>query len=65
MTGGLNMTREERELELAKIAYEAYCESTDWKSAITGDPLPQFNNCRPSVQKAWLAVVERMIEEII
>lgn len=40
---------------LGQVAYEAYCASTDWKSAITGAPLPQFGVQAPAVQAAWEA----------
>jgi len=51
--------------ELARKAYEAYCGSTNWKSAITGDDLPLFDNCPKTVKNAWIAVAEKMILEII
>lgn len=50
--------------ELARKAYEAYCESTNWKSAITGAALPPFDNCPGGVKKGWIAVAKQMILEI-
>ncbi len=38
---------------LGQIAYEAYCATTDWKSAVTGAPLPQYKDQRESVIAAW------------
>jgi hypothetical protein len=38
--------------DLGKIAYEAYCESRDWKS-YNGQPLPGFENQDNDLQKAW------------
>lgn len=40
---------------LGQIAYEAYCATTDWKSAVTGAPLPQYNEQREAVIAAWEA----------
>lgn len=40
---------------LGQIAYEAYCASTDWKSAVSGAPLPQYVEQRPAVIAAWEA----------
>jgi hypothetical protein len=40
---------------LGQIAYEAYCESTGWKSAITGAPLPQWDGQNETIKKAWEA----------
>ena len=43
-------------LELGRIAYEAYCEETNWKSAVTGAALPTFHETSEAVQKGWVAV---------
>lgn len=45
---------EERRL-LARIAYEAYCETTGWKSAVTGADLPSFYETPEAVQNGWEA----------
>ena len=37
-----------------RIAYEAYCETTEWKSAVTGAPLPQFDDQKEPIQLAWI-----------
>ena len=42
--------------ELAAELYEAYCEATGWKSAVTGADLPQWNDTTREVQDAWRAV---------
>ena len=39
---------------LGRKAYEAYCLSTNWKSAISGADLPQFDNTPPAVQNGWI-----------
>lgn len=36
-----------------QIAYEAYCETTGWKSAISGAPLPQWAEVKPEIVAAW------------
>lgn len=51
---------------LAKQCYDAYCESTGWKSAVTGQPLPAWESlCEQAetgdermkgVKAGWLAV---------
>lgn len=40
---------------LGQIAYEAYCTTTDWKSAVSGAPLPQYHEQRKEVIGAWEA----------
>jgi hypothetical protein len=40
-------------LSLGNIAYNAYCESTEWKSVYTGAALPQYDQQRPEVIQAW------------
>lgn len=48
---------------LHEVAYDAYCESTDYKSAVTGDPLPEFDQTNERVQAAWKHSTRRVIEE--
>lgn len=38
---------------LGQIAYEAYCATTDWKSAISGAPLPQWDAQSGLIKSAW------------
>lgn len=40
---------------LARMAYEAYCEATGWRSAITGQELPPFDKTPDAVQAGWMA----------
>lgn len=40
----------------ARELYELYCMATDFKSAISGAKLPDFDLCPAVVQAAWLAV---------
>jgi hypothetical protein len=41
-----------------RIAYDAYCAKTGWKSAVTGEPLPIFPLAKPEVKEAWEAAGE-------
>lgn len=47
---------------LAKVAYNAYCETTNWKSAITGAQLPEFEKCPEAVKKGWEASAKALKE---
>lgn len=38
-----------------KIAYDAYCEQTNWKSLVSGADLPQWDALKPEIQEAWEA----------
>ena len=51
--------------ELGKIAYDAYCEVTDWKSAITGAPLPAFEETPALVQAAWRIAAKAVAATVI
>ena len=48
---------------LGKLAYEAYCSVTGWKSAVTGADLPSFDKTSPLIQRAWVASAKSVIEE--
>jgi hypothetical protein len=45
---------------LGRIAYEACCESTGWKSAVTGQDLPPFYETPEAVQVAWMAAAHAL-----
>ncbi len=47
----------------AKLAYEAYCKSRDWKS-VRGEPLPHFDAQSPELQDAWWSAADAVREEI-
>lgn len=38
----------------ARRLYEAYCAATEWRSAVTGAELPQFDQCPLLVRYGWL-----------
>mgnify|MGYP000903260148 CR=1 FL=1 len=44
--------------KLAKHLYEAYCEHTGGKSAVTGHPLPKWDDVAPAVRDAWHATAK-------
>lgn len=45
-------------IEGGQLAYQAYAASTGWKSAISGAPLPQWNDQAQAVKDAWEAAAE-------
>lgn len=42
--------------KLAQRLYNAYRDHTGGKSAVNGVPIPRWEDQRPQVQEAWLAV---------
>lgn len=57
------MARDEMEYqEFAEVAYNGYCKSTNWKSAVTGEKLPAFKDTPEAVKKGWRAAI-KAIEE--
>lgn len=44
----------EADLELAKVAYNAYGDSRNWV-VFNGDPMPSWEDQRPELQDAWRA----------
>lgn len=36
-----------------QTAYETYCEQSQWKSLVSGAPLPQWPEVKPEIQDAW------------
>lgn len=47
---------------LDQILYEAYCEKAEWKSAVSGAPLPQWEQCSEAVRRCWWATAEAAME---
>lgn len=41
--------------ELGRVAYEAYCQSVNGRSPITGDRLPPFDELALEVSVGWIA----------
>lgn len=48
-----------------QLAYEAYCAHTDWKSLISGAPLPQWDDVKPEIKAAWKTVTQALMNECI
>lgn len=55
---------ESEECRLGRIAYEAYCETTGWKSAVTGAGLPKFYSTPEAVRVGWIAAA-KAVKEVI
>jgi len=53
---------ESEDLYLGRIAYEAYCETTNWKSAVTGADLPGFYSTSEAVRTGWIASAKAVID---
>lgn len=53
------------EKSIAQIAYEAYCETTDWKSLVSGQPLPQWDDVRPDIKIAWKEAANAVRDHIM
>lgn len=49
------------ETRAAKAAYDAYKDYTGGKSAITGDPLPEFKDLPATIYNAWHAAAKAAI----
>lgn len=42
-------------LRLTRANYNGYCERAGWKSLVTGDPLPPFEDLPLVIREAWEA----------
>ena len=51
-------------MNIARVGYESYCAYTGWKSAVTGDNLPKWNELPAGVINAWFASTEGVINEL-
>lgn len=50
-------------LQLAQIAYDAYGRSTGRKN-FRGDPMPDWADLPESIQTAWVAAVNAVVNEV-
>lgn len=50
--------------ELAKVAYRAYGEVTDFKN-FQGNPMPDWNDLTPTIQQAWQAAVKKSVSVFV
>ena len=55
---------ESEESYLGRLAYEAYCGTTGWKSAVTGEDLPAFYETPKAVQNGWVAAAQAVAKEV-
>jgi hypothetical protein len=46
---------------LGRAAYMAYCQCFDGRSAITGEPLPTWEDQRPDIREAWRAAADAVL----
>jgi len=60
----LDELSESADYGLGRIAYEAYCATTGWKSAITNAALPKFDDCQELVKKGWIAAAKAVQKEL-
>ena len=45
-----------------QVAYEGYCEHTGWKSLVSGQPLPAWDEAPdPLLEEAWEAAAEAVL----
>jgi hypothetical protein len=49
--------------DLAKIAYRAYGETTDFKN-FRGEPMPEWENLGDRIQSAWIAASTAVAETV-
>lgn len=49
---------------IGQIAYEAYCEHTNWKSLVSGQDLPQWDKVKPEIKEAWEAAAVAVENEV-
>ena len=50
--------------DLGRIAYEAYCASSDGKSLISGAKLPLWDEQSPEIKAAWDAAAQAVAQEM-
>ena len=53
---------QELTMKMAKAGYEGYCQYTRWKSAVTGDTLPPWEELPGNVKNAWFSAAEKMTD---
>lgn len=56
--------RGSRAMKLARVGYEGYCAKTGWKSAVTGDDLPQWDSLPAEVRNAWWSAAMAIMNDI-
>lgn len=56
--------RQEQIMRAAQKGYESYCDYTGWKSAVTGDTLPPWENLPGAVKNAWFAAATGIAQSL-
>lgn len=51
--------------KLGKVAYEAYCQQTGWKSLATGQDLPKWVDLRAEIKEAWDISAHAVFVEVV
>ncbi len=49
---------------LGQIGYEAYCDQTEWKSAVSGADLPNWEAVKDEIKAAWEASAGAVSKEV-
>lgn len=49
---------------LGNVAYDAYCETSNWKSLATGADLPQFADAKEEIKAAWEAAAKAVFDAL-
>lgn len=49
-------------IDVGKIAYEAYSAKTGHRSAVSGEPLPSWEEQSQEIRDAWQASAEAVLE---
>lgn len=52
---------ETKAADLGRFAYEGYCSYTGYKSLVTGEPLPTWENLKPEIREAWEVAASKVI----
>jgi hypothetical protein len=52
-------------IDLGQVAYEAYCEKTGGRSAVTGEPLPTWEDQAPEIRAAWTTAGEAVAHVLV
>lgn len=59
----MKTTTEEIQLDLAKMAYRAYGETTNFKN-FQGNPMPAWEDLGEPIQKAWIAAASAVADHL-
>lgn len=57
----LDLNNEDLLYTLGKTNYDAYCNSTGGVSLVSGDKLPDFENLKEPIKKAWKEAAKELL----